>query len=90
MQDLAYTIIAAEFNKPLVDEMVAVALEECRRFGLVVARTIRVPGGSIEPPRVDHPSGLEKSALHVDNRRSRATGGSWQTHETPLRSTLGV
>lgn len=44
MQGLAYSIIAAEFNKPLIDEMVAIAVEECRAHGLEVARALRVPG----------------------------------------------
>ena len=44
MQGLAYSIVAAEFNKPLIDEMVAIAVEECRTHGLQVARTLRVPG----------------------------------------------
>jgi len=40
----AYSMIAAEFNKPLIDAMVATALAEFEAHGLTLARLIRVPG----------------------------------------------
>ncbi len=40
----AYSIIAAEFNKPLIDAMVAVAERELQARGMALARVVRVPG----------------------------------------------
>ena len=40
----AFSIIAAEFNKPLIDAMVAVAEEELQANGMALARVVRVPG----------------------------------------------
>lgn len=40
----AYSIIAAEFNKSLIDTMIEVALETFHTHGLRLARVVRVPG----------------------------------------------
>jgi 6,7-dimethyl-8-ribityllumazine synthase len=39
-----YTIIAAEFNKQLVDEMIKICREELQSHGLKFRRLLRVPG----------------------------------------------
>jgi 6,7-dimethyl-8-ribityllumazine synthase len=39
-----YTIVAAEFNRPIVDAMVEAALKEFEVLGLPRGRVVRVPG----------------------------------------------
>ena len=51
MPSPGYSIVAAEFNKPLVDAMVLTALEVMRACELPVARVLRVLG-SYELPLV--------------------------------------
>jgi len=51
MHPSAYSIIAAEFNRPLIDAMVEIALGEFRTHGLTLAGLLRVPG-SFELPLV--------------------------------------
>ena len=41
---VGYSIIAAEFNKTLLDAMLGIALEEFRSQGLHLAQVLRVPG----------------------------------------------
>jgi 6,7-dimethyl-8-ribityllumazine synthase len=40
----AYSIVAAEYNKPLIDGMITVVLEEFKTHDLTLARILRVPG----------------------------------------------
>jgi len=42
--DTGYSIVAAEFNKSLIDGMIKVAQEEMHALGLPLLRLIRVPG----------------------------------------------
>ena len=49
-----YSIIAAEFNKPLIDAMVEVARSAFQTHGLALARVIRVPGAYELPILADH------------------------------------
>ncbi len=44
MKTLSYSIIAAEFNRSLVDRMVEVATEEMKERKLPLYRIIRIPG----------------------------------------------
>ena len=44
MNSPQYAVIAAEFNKPLIDAMLAVAIEAFRQAGHVPRRIVRVPG----------------------------------------------
>jgi 6,7-dimethyl-8-ribityllumazine synthase len=39
-----YSVIAAEFNKPLIDGMIDITLEELKANGLPFKRLLRVPG----------------------------------------------
>lgn len=49
-----YSIIAAEFNKPLIDAMVDAALREFETQGLPLGRVLRVPGSYELPLVVSH------------------------------------
>ncbi|CAN5226794.1 hypothetical protein BH11PLA2_BH11PLA2_21260 [soil metagenome] len=51
---MGYSIIAAEYNLPLIDAMVAVAKAEFMAHGLTLARVLRVPGAFELPIVADH------------------------------------
>jgi 6,7-dimethyl-8-ribityllumazine synthase len=48
---MRFAIVAAQFNKPLVDAMVAAAHEEAAANGIEIVREVRVPG-SYEVPLI--------------------------------------